>query len=230
MEYERIKLRGIQKKIAEKMVKSKTTIPHVTTIREVRMDTVVRDRERIKALLGNKNVSYLAFITKAATDSLKDFPLVNSSFDEIESEIIIKKDVNIGLAVSVDDKLLVPVVKKADCLSFVEIIVKINELINKTRSGLLTSEDFQEGTFTITNSGTFGGEIFTPIINYPESAILGIGKIKKKPIVNENNEIIICPMMYLCLSYDHRIINGVTAVKFLGGIEENLQKEVFLDN
>ena len=222
MQEKRIKLTGIQRIIAQKMLKSKQTIPHITTIREVRMDQIIKLRENIKNKLKDERVSYIAFILKAVTEALKEYPIINSSLDNLNNEIIIKRDINIGLAIAVKDKLLVPVIKNIGQMEFIDLIRKINNLIKISREGKLNPEDFKGGTFTVSNSGAFGGEIFTPIINYPESAILGIGKIQKKPVVNENNEIVIGHMMYLCLSYDHRIINGSVAVQFLGKIEENL--------
>jgi len=164
----------------------------------------------------------MAFIIKAVVEALKEYSIINSSMDNLNNEIIIKHDINIGLAMAVKDKLLVPVIKNIDQMGFIDLIRKINDLIKISREGKLKPEDFKGGTFTVSNSGAFGGEIFTPIINYPESAILGVGKIQKKPVVNENDEIVISYLMYLCLSYDHRIINGSIAVQFLREVEKNL--------
>jgi len=222
----RIKLSLVQRKIAQKMSESKRIIPHVTTIREIRMDTVSQTREKLKQDLESQvgKLSFMPFIMKAVADAIKEFPIINSSFVEENNEIIIKEHINLGFAVAVDDdKLLVPVVKNVENMSFIELVKNVNELVDKCRSGKISPKDMQGSTFTITNSGAFGGEIFTPIINYPESAILGIGRIQKKPIVDENGDIIACPMMYTCLSYDHRIINGSTAVRFLVNIENNLR-------
>lgn len=221
----RIKLNLVQRKIAQKMSESKRIIPHVTTIREIRMDTVSQTRQKFNKDWESKvgKLSFMPFIMKAVADAIKEFPIINSSFDEDNNDIIIKEDINLGFAVAVGDKLLVPVVKNVENMSFIELAKNVNEIINKSRNGKLSAKDMMGGTFTITNSGALGGEIFTPIINYPESAILGIGRIQKKPIVAENDNIIPCPMMYTCLSYDHRIINGSTAVKFLVSIENKLR-------
>lgn len=227
MSEQRIKLSGIQRKIARKMSESKKIIPHVTTIREIKMDKVVNLRGQLKNELEDEieKLSFMPFILKAVADAIKDYPLINSSYNEEENELIIKNDINIGFAVSVEDKLLVPVVKNIESISFIELANKVNEITELCRDKKISPKDMRDGTFTVTNSGSLGGEIFTPIINYPESAILGVGKIQKKPIVDENNNIVACPMMFICLSYDHRIINGAVAVKFLGKIEENLAKE-----
>jgi len=221
---QRIKLNAIQRKIARKMSESKTIIPHVTTIREIRMDIVTKRRQQLQKELQGKvdKLSFMPFIIKAAADAIKEFPIINSSYDQTENELAIKGQINIGFAVSVEDKLFVPVVKNVGDMSFIELINDVNEMIRKCRDKRISPSDMTGGTFTITNSGSFGGEIFTPIINYPESAILGIGKIQKKAVVDENDNIVIRPMMYACLSYDHRIINGATAVQFLGSLEKHL--------
>ena len=223
MSDEHIKFKGIQRQIAKKMVESKSKIPHVTTIREVNMEKVLDMKKRLNAEDKVENVKYslMTFVIYAVLEAMKTFPIINSSLDEDSNEIIIHANKNIGFAVSIDKKLVVPVVKKSEKLNFPELNQKVNQIIKKARNQKLTSKDFKGGTFTISNSGAFGGEIFTPIINYPQSSILGIGRIKKKPIV-EDEEIIIKPMMYLCLSYDHRIINGAEAVQFLGELEKKL--------
>jgi pyruvate dehydrogenase E2 component (dihydrolipoamide acetyltransferase) len=224
LQEKRIKLRGIQKIIARKMAKSKQTIPHVTTIREVNLDQIVDVRERLKSRFSDRHITYMPFIIKAVAEALKAYPIINSSLDDSTDEIIIKGDINIGFAIAVGDNLLVPVIRNVEELDFMDIVEKMDELIKRSRNNQLTPGDFKDGTFTISNSGAYGGEIFTPIINYPESAILGIGKIQKKPVVNEKDEIVISYMIYLCLSYDHRIINGATAVQFLGELEKQLKQ------
>lgn len=229
MSEQRIKLNAIQQKIARKMSQSKNIIPHVTTIKEIRMDKVISLREEMKNnFVGKiKKLSFMPFILKAVADTIMDYPIINSSYNEKENELIIKNDINLGFAVSVGDNLLVPVIKNVETLSFIELVNSVNDITQKCREKKISPREMTGGTFTITNSGSFGGEIFTPIINYPESAILGIGKIQKKIIVDEKDNILICPMMFICLSYDHRIINGATAVQFLGKLDENLSKDEF---
>jgi len=219
----REKLKGIQRIIAQRMVKSKNTIPHVTTIREVRMERVVEKKELLNKE-ADKKVTFIPFIIKAVVEGIKKHPVINASLQE--EEIVYYNNINIGIAVTVANKLLVPVFKGLEHKSFQEIIQTGNEIFTKARNNNLSPDDFREGTFTISNSGVFGGEIFTPIINCSQSAILGIGRVQLKPVVNDNGEIRACPMMYLCLSYDHRIINGSEAVKFLGEVDNFLQKPI----
>ena len=223
MSDEHIKFKGIQRQIANKMVESKRKIPHVTTIREVNMEKVLDKKNRLNADNQTETAKYslMTFIIYAVLEAMKSFRIINSSLDEENNEIIIHENKNIGFAVSINQKLVVPVIKNTKKYNFTELNKEVNKVIKKARNKKLTSKDFKGGTFTISNSGAFGGEIFTPIINYPQSSILGIGRIKKKPIV-EDEEIIIKPMMYLCLSYDHRIINGAEAVQFLGELEKTL--------
>jgi len=218
-----IKFKGIQRQIAKKMVESKSKIPHVTTIREVNMEEVLAKKNKLNAQKKDTKDKYslMTFVIYAVLEAIKSFPIINSSLDEDNNEIVIHENKNIGFAVSIENKLVVPVIKNTEKYNFTELNQEVNKVIKKARNINLTSKDFKGGTFTISNSGAFGGEIFTPIINYPQSSILGIGRIKKKPIV-EDEEIVIKPMMYLCLSYDHRIINGAEAVQFLGELEKIL--------
>lgn len=217
MENRHIKLRGIQRVVAKKMEQSHT-IPRVTTIREVRMDNVDALREKIRIQHPEKKVSYLTFAVAGLTSALEKYPIINSSL--VDDEIVFHTDINVGVAITVGENLLVPVIKRVQEMSFYELNDAIAELTARARDGKLTTEDYEDGTVTITNSGSLGGEIFTPLINYPQSSILGIGRIVKKPIVDEWGEIVACPMMYLCFTYDHRIINGSQAVGLLSVIDE----------
>ena len=214
---ERVKLRGIQRVIRKNMELAHQ-IPRVTTIREVRMDKVRDKRNELKSKYPDKKISYLTFAITGLIKAIKNCKTLNARLEE--DEVVIDDDINISLAITVGEDLVTPVIKHAQSLSFIELNDSIIELTNRARNKELTSEDFKGGTITITNSGSLGGEIFTPMINYPQSAILGIGKINEKPIVDENKEIVACPMMYLCLTYDHRIINGSQAVGSLGVIED----------
>jgi pyruvate/2-oxoglutarate dehydrogenase complex dihydrolipoamide acyltransferase (E2) component len=216
---QRVKLKGVQRRVAEHITKSAFTIPHVTTIREVRMQKV---NEVKKALAGEfGKLSTMPFIIKSVASSLLQHPLFNASFDG--SDIILYDSINIGIAVSVENDLYVPVLREVQSMSFQNIVDSFGALVDRTRSRKLQLEDLRGATFTITNSGALGGEIFTPIISFPQSAILGIGRIQNKPIVDTKNTIVVSPMMYLCLSYDHRIINGSEAVRFLDAIDRWLQ-------
>jgi pyruvate dehydrogenase E2 component (dihydrolipoamide acetyltransferase) len=221
MENKRVKLRGIQRMVAQRMVKSKTEIPHVTTIREIRMDAVLRLRERLNGENPERKTPLLPFVMMAVVRSIRKYPVFNASL--VEDEIVFHDQINLGVAITVGEDLIVPIVKGVQEMSLLELSSAYNELVGRAMSKKLSPHDFEDGTFTISNSGALGGEIFTPIINYPESAILGIGRIQKKPVVEEDGSIAACPMMYLCLSYDHRIINGNQAVRMLGSIDEYLQ-------
>lgn len=223
MSEKREKLKGIQRIIANKMVKSMSTIPHVTTIREVRMEKVLEKMQDLNEKI-NERVTFMPFIVKAVVKGIKKHLIINASLQD--DEIIYQENINIGIAVEVDNKLLVPIIKEVQNKNFLEIVQAINAITEKSRNNQLNPGDFKNGTFTISNSGALGGEIFTPIINYPQSAILGIGRVVKKAIVDKNGEIKVCSMMYLCLSYDHRIINGGEAVRFLGEIDDYLQKPI----
>ena len=165
-------------------------------------------------------LGFMSFFTKAAVEALKKFPVVNASVDG--DDIVHHNYYDIGIAVSSPRGLVVPVIRAADRLSFAEIEKTIGEYGRKARDAKLTMEDLTGGTFTITNGGVFGSLLSTPIINPPQSAILGMHKIEERPVA-ENGEVVIRPMMYLALSYDHRIIDGREAVSFLVALREALE-------
>ena len=170
----------------------------------------------------------MSFFVKASIVALKNFPAVNA---EIEGdEIIYKNYYNISFAVGTDKGLVVPVLKDADVMSFADIEKNIKEISDKAKSGKLTIEDLQGGTFTISNGGVYGSMLSTPILNLPQSGVLGMHNIVERPVVIEN-EIMVRPIMYLALSYDHRIIDGKESVSFLKMIKENLEdpRRLFLD-
>lgn len=216
------KLQGFQRKIAEHMLKSKSEIPHVTTIREIHMDHVLSIRKNYNKENLESKLSLMTFVMMAVINGIKIFPIINASLQN--ENITYYKNINLGIAITIGDKLIVPVIKNLQEMQLLEISDAYNTTVDKAKNNQLTFRDFADGTFTITNSGALGGEIFTPIINYPQSAILGIGRIKQKPIVAPNNVIKPGAMMYLCLSYDHRIINGSQAVSFLNIVDNNLQE------
>lgn len=213
--------------IADRMVLSKKTSAHVTTVVEVDVTRLVNWRNKNKdAFLKQEGISlsYMPPIVEATTRALKEFPKMNSSVDGYQ--YILKKEINIGIAVSLDDyNLIVPVVHGADKLSLSGLALAINKVASKARANKLTFDDIQGGTFTITNFGSYGNIMGTPIINQPEVGILGVGSIQKKPAVIETSEgdvIAIRHKMYLSLSYDHRIINGALAGAFLKRIADYL--------
>ncbi|MEM1611619.1 MAG: dihydrolipoamide acetyltransferase family protein, partial [Sulfolobales archaeon] len=184
---ERIQLRGIKRRMAEKMIEAKSKIPHVYLAEEVDVTELVRLRESLKSLAESKGVklTYLPFIVRAVVKALKEYPLLNSTLDMEKGEIVVKKYYNIGIAVDTEQGLVVPNIKNADKKGLFQIAREIDELAKKAREGKLSLEDIKDGTFTITNVGSIGSTIGFPIINYPESAILGIHRIVKRPAYYE---------------------------------------------
>lgn len=229
---ERIPLRGIRKRIAEHMHKSKTTAAHFTYVDEVDMTELIQLREQMKPLAEQKGVklTYLPFIVKASVAALKEMPLLNASLDETTGEIVLKKYYNIGFATATEDGLIVPVIKDADRKSLLEIAAEIERLAKAAREGKIALQDIQGGTFTITSLGALGGLFATPIINYPEVAILGIHEIKKRPVVKDD-QIVIRDIMYVSLSFDHRLIDGDVGARFCKKIISYLEnpKLLFLE-
>jgi 2-oxoglutarate dehydrogenase complex dihydrolipoamide succinyltransferase (E2) component len=229
---ERIPLRGIRKRIAEHMHQSKTTAAHFTYVDEVDMTELIQMREQMKPLAEQKGVklTYLPFIVKASVAALKEMPILNASIDEAKGEIVIKKYYNIGIATATDEGLIVPVIKDADRKSLLEIAMEIERLAKAAREGKVALSDLQGGTFTITSLGALGGLFATPIINYPEVAILGIHEIKKRPVVRDD-QIVIRDIMYVSLSFDHRLIDGDVGARFCKKIISYLEnpKLLFLE-
>jgi pyruvate dehydrogenase E2 component (dihydrolipoamide acetyltransferase) len=229
---ERIPLRGIRKRIAEHMHQSKTTAAHFTYVDEVDMTELIQLREQMKPLAEQKGVklTYLPFIVKASVAALKEMPILNASIDEAKGEIVIKKYYNIGIATATDEGLIVPVIKDADRKSLVEIAMEIERLAKAAREGKVALSDLQGGTFTITSLGALGGLFATPVINYPEVAILGIHEIKKRPVVKDD-QIVIRDIMYVSLSFDHRLVDGDVGARFCKKIISYLEnpKLLFLE-
>jgi len=221
---ERIPLRGIRRKIAEHMIKSKHTAAHVTHVDEVDMTEIVQLREKTKESAEKRGVklTYLPFIIKALIPALKKYPYLNSTLDDQKEEIVLKKYYNIGIATNTDQGLVVPVLKDADHKSITQLAEEIARLSEKARAGQLTLDEIQGSTFTITNVGGIGGVFATPIINYPEVAILGVHKITKRPVVREN-QISIRDMTYLSVSFDHRVLDGAMAAEFMNVIKQYLE-------
>jgi len=220
---EKMPLAGVRKIIAEHMVHSKHTSPHVMSMDEVDMTALVefrkKHKDRILKQYGVK-LTYMPFFVKAVIGALKHFPTVNASITD--DEIIIRKYYHIGIAVARDEGLIVPVIKHADTKSVLELAAEMTDLADRARADKLTPDDIQGGTFTLTNAGMYGALASTPVINQPQVAILGIHAIQKRPVVR-NDEIVARDMMYLTVSFDHRLIDGHTAVQFLREVCENLE-------
>jgi pyruvate dehydrogenase E2 component (dihydrolipoamide acetyltransferase) len=219
----REKMSGIRKAIANAMVNSKHTAPHVTLMDEVDVTALVAHRKNFKQVAADRGIklTYLPYVVKALTSALREYPILNTSLDDASDEIVHKHYYNIGIAADTDKGLLVPVVKDADRKSIFNISGEINELATKARDGKLSPDEMKGASCTITNIGSAGGQWFTPVINHPEVAILGIGRIAEKPVVRDG-EIVVAPVLALSLSFDHRMIDGATAQNALNHIKRLL--------
>ena len=214
-EDQRIPMTSLRKNIAKRLVKSQHESAMLTTFNEVNMQNIMDLRSRYKESFEEAHsvkLGFMSFFVKAAVEALKEFPVLNASVDH--EDIIYHNYFDIGIAVSTQKGLIVPVIRNADDLSFAGIEIAINDFGTRARVNKITIEELTGGTFTITNGGVFGSMLSTPIINPPQSAILGMHSIQARPIA-QNGEIVIAPMMYLALTYDHRIIDGKEAVQFL---------------
>ncbi|RUT35927.1 2-oxo acid dehydrogenase subunit E2 [Paenibacillus zeisoli] len=223
VEEERVPFKGIRKAISNAMVKSAYTAPHVTIMDEVDVTELVAFRTRMKPIAEKKGtkVTYLPFIVKALVAASRQYPALNASIDEEAGEIVYKKHYDIGIATDTDNGLIVPVIKDADRKSIWMIADAIRDLAARGRDGKLSASEMKGSTISISNIGSAGGMFFTPIINYPEVAILGTGRISEKPVV-KNGEIVVAPVMALSLSFDHRLIDGATAQNFMNYIKSLL--------
>tara|TARA_B100001057_G_scaffold180310_1_gene181004 strand:- start:612 stop:1898 length:1287 start_codon:yes stop_codon:yes gene_type:complete len=228
---ERIKMTRLRQTIAKRLKQAQENAALLTTFNEVDMTNVMEMRKENQEDFQNRygiKLGFMSFFVKACVVSLKNFPAVNAEIEK--DEIIYKNYYNISFAVGTDKGLVVPVLKNADELSFADIEKNIKEISEKARDGKLSIEDLQGGTFTISNGGVYGSMLSTPILNLPQSGVLGMHNIIDRPTVVDG-EIKIRPIMYLALSYDHRIIDGKESVSFLKMIKENLEdpRRLFLD-
>jgi len=209
--------------IARRLVEAKQSTAMLTTFNEVDMSAIMELRKRRKDAFKERhgvNLGYMSFFTRAVIGALKAFPRLNAEIQG--NEMVLKRYYDIGIAVSTDEGLVVPVLRDADRMSFAEIEQNVAALATKARNGELTLEDLQGGTFTITNGGTFGSLLSTPILNSPQVGILGMHKIEERPIAL-NGQVVIHPMMYVAVSYDHRIVDGAESVGFLVRIKQLLE-------
>lgn len=221
---ERVKLTPMRKAISKAMVNSKHTAPHVTLHDQVEVSKLWNHRKKFKdvaAAQGTK-LTFLPYVVKALAVAMKKFPVLNASIDDATQEIVFKNYINIGIATDTDLGLFVPNIKDANTKSMFGIADEINALAAKAHEGKLTAADMGHGTITISNIGSVGGGWFTPVINYPEVAILGVGTIVREPVINENDEIVIGRNMKLSLSFDHRIVDGATAQKAMNELKRLL--------
>ncbi len=211
--------------IAEHMVRSKRTSPHATTVAEVDMTNIAKwlekNREDFKKREGY-SISYVPFVMKAVCEGIRKFPLINSSWTE-DDKIIVKKRINLGMAVATDEGLVVPTLYDADQYTIAGLAKQISAIAQRARTNKLTVQDLQGSTFVVNNPGTFGTIISVPIINQPHAGILSMDAVVKRPVVIEDDAIAVRSMMYLCLSFDHRILDGAGAAGFLQAVRTKLQ-------
>jgi 2-oxoglutarate dehydrogenase E2 component (dihydrolipoamide succinyltransferase) len=220
----------MRKRIAQHMIQSKQTSAHVTTVFEVDVTAVDKLRRQHKDAYAERGVklTYLPFIVQAVIAGLREFPVLNASMDE--HNVIYHREFNIGIAVALEWGLIVPVLKHADELNVLGVARAVNDLGDRARAKKLAPDDVQGGTFTITNPGIFGSLFGTPIINQPQVAILGVGGVKKRPVVMETKDgdfIAIRSMCYLALTFDHRLIDGAVADQFMARVKAILESGQF---
>ena len=228
---ERIKMSRLRQTIAKRLKQAQENAAMLTTFNEVDMTNIIEMRRENQEDFQNRygiKLGFMSFFVKACVVGLKNFPAINAEIEE--NEIIYKNYYNISFAVGTEKGLVVPVLRNADELSFADIEKNIINVSEKARNGKLTIEDLQGGTFTISNGGVYGSMLSTPILNPPQSGVLGMHNIVERPVVIDN-QIKIRSVMYLALSYDHRIIDGKDAVSFLKNVKENLEdpRRLFLD-
>ena len=219
----RVPMTRLRARIAERLVDAQQTAAMLTTFNEVDLTEVMDLRKRYRESFEKKHdvrLGFMSFFAKASVEALKRFPVVNASVEG--TEIIYHNYFDIGIAVSSDRGLMVPVIRDVDQMSFADFELALNEVAAKAQSGTISMDDLTGGTFTITNGGIFGSMMSTPILNQPQSAILGMHSIQQRPMVVDG-EIVARPMMYLAMTYDHRIIDGKEAVQFLVSIKEQLE-------
>jgi pyruvate dehydrogenase E2 component (dihydrolipoamide acetyltransferase) len=232
---EREPYRGVRKTIGDAMARSKFTAPHATHHDRVDATGLVETREKLKPLAEERGVrlTYLPIVMKAVVGALAEHPVLNTMLDEENEEIVYNDDYNVGVAVATDAGLMVPVVKNVDEKGLLEIADEVTDLVARARDRSITREEMQGGTFTITNFGTIGGEYATPIINYPETAILGLGALEQRPMVeggslSDPGEVVAKPVLPLSLSIDHRVIDGADAARFVNTLKKYLQDPTLL--
>ncbi|WP_096394100.1 dihydrolipoamide acetyltransferase family protein [Halorubrum trapanicum] len=232
---ETVPYRGVRRTIGKQMERSKFTAPHVTHHDTAEVDALVEARADLKPKAAERDVklTYMPFVMKAIVAGLKERPYLNSELREDDEEIVLKKEYNLGIAVATDAGLMVPVVDDVDEKGLFELADEVNDLASRARERKLKPDEMKGGTFTITNFGAIGGEYATPIINYPETAILGLGAIEERPVVRERDgesEVVPAPTLPLSLSIDHRVVDGAIAAEFANTVMEHLENPLLLLN
>jgi 2-oxoglutarate dehydrogenase E2 component (dihydrolipoamide succinyltransferase) len=219
----RVPMTRLRAKVAERLVEAQQTAAILTTFNEINMQPVMDLRTRYKELFEKKHgikLGFMSFFVKACSEAMKKFPIINASIDN--NDIVYHDLHNIGVAVSTPRGLVVPVLRNTAAMTYSDVELTITDFAKRARGGQLNLEELMGGTFSITNGGTFGSLLSTPILNPPQSAILGMHSIQQRPMA-ENGEVVIRPMMYTALSYDHRIIDGRDAVQFLVTLKQELE-------
>ena len=226
---ERIPYRGVRRTIGERMERSKYTAPHATHHDEADVTELVDTRNRLEGRAEERgsSLSYLPFLVKAVVAGLEQYPILNSHLDEDNEEIVLRGEYNVGIATATDAGLMVPVLKRAGERSLLEIADEMNDLVERARDRSIAPEEMRGGTFSITNFGAVGGEYATPIVNYPETAILGVGEIKEKPRV-VGGDVVPRKVLTLSLSIDHRVVDGADAARFTNTVIEYLESPELL--
>jgi len=220
---QKIPIVGVRKIIADRLTKSYQEKPHISIVMQIDMEPIINMRKKLFEDIKFKRdkISFNDILIKALACTLEKFPLLNSLL--VDGNIVISKDINIGIAVAIEKGLIVPVIKQANKRKLIEISKLSNSLIGKAQKGLLTIDDISNGTFTLTNLGMYDVDFFIPIINPPQNAILAVGKIEKKPVVLDGN-IVVKSLAIFCLSVDHRAIDGALAAKFLQNLKNKIAK------
>jgi len=222
-----IPVEGIRKLIAEHMVRSKHTAPHVTTVFEADMSRVLAHLEQNQAAFARDGVklTLTAYFISAIVAALRAVPIVNSQWVEEggAARIVLKREINVGMAVALDEGLIVPVIKRADEKSLLGLAREINDLAQRARAKALKADEVQGGTFTLTNHGVSGSLFATPIINQPQTGILGVGRVQKRVVVLEGDAIAVRPMVYLTLTFDHRVLDGASGDRFMQVVKQTLE-------
>lgn len=226
----RLPLAGLRRKMAETMVRSKSTIPHFGYVDECDVTDLVRLREQLKETFAAKGrkLSYLPFFVKAVARALRDVPLVNASLEEDKEEIVLHEDCHVGIAAAAPQGLLVPVIRAADQASLSQVAADIERLVEDARAGRSKREDLKGATFTITSIGNLGGLFATPIIQPPQVGILGIGRIVKRPIYDDRGDLRPADMLYLSFSFDHRVLDGAIGTAFGNAVARHLKNPAAL--